>query len=239
MLKAVLFDLDDTLLGNNMRRFLPAYFTLLTDFVSPTFPNKDHFFQQLLASTQAVVADQNRTTTNREVFWREFTQRMGNLNGITEEFFERFYQEKFPELQSVTQFLPTAPQITRWCLDKGWRVAITTNPLFPTSAVTERMRWAGLMELPFDLVTTMDNMHATKPHHAYYQEILTHLGAVPQEALMVGDDWDEDIVPASTLGCHTYWITRNALPPNPNHATQWGSLPNLYELLQQGWLQGT
>lgn len=237
MLKAVLFDLDDTLLGNNMRRFLPAYFTLLTDFVSPTFPNKDYFFQQLLASTQAVVANQDPTKTNLEVFWSEFRQRMGNLNGITETFFEQFYQEKFPELQPVTQFLPTAPQISQWCLDKGWKVAITTNPLFPTTAVTERLHWAGLSGLPFHLVTTMDNMHATKPHHAYYQEVLTHLGVVPAETLMVGDDWDEDIVPASTLGCHTYWITPNALPPTPNYANRWGSLTDLYRLLQQGWLQ--
>ena len=38
MLKAILFDLDDTLLGNSMDTFIPAYFQALTRYVAEWIP---------------------------------------------------------------------------------------------------------------------------------------------------------------------------------------------------------
>ena len=44
--------------------------------------------------------------------------------------------------------------------------------------------------------------------------MLARLGRRPDQALMIGNDWDNDIVPAAALGMPTYWVSPNgaALP---------------------------
>ena len=41
MLKAILFDMDDTLLVNPMETFIPAYFRALTSYVAHLIPPDD------------------------------------------------------------------------------------------------------------------------------------------------------------------------------------------------------
>jgi FMN phosphatase YigB (HAD superfamily) len=49
-------------------------------------------------------------------------------------------------------------------------------------------------------------MHATKARPAYYHEILSILDREPQECLMVGDDWQRDMVPAARAGIPVYYV---------------------------------
>ncbi len=245
MIKAILLDLDDTLLQNNMQDFLPRYFGLLAEFTasSALAASSAHghldMVQELLICTREVMANRDPRLTNREVFWAAFSRRTGLPWESTETFFARFYQEYFGQLQSVTHPVPFAPELVQWCQEQGWQVVIATNPLFPTAAIEQRLAWAGLpvTAYPFDLVTTFDNMHASKPQAAYYQEILSRIGCEPGETIMVGDDWGNDIVPASTLGCYTYWITSEETlsPPQSGTATGYGTLGQLYAALCQGW----
>ena len=72
--------------------------------------------------------------------------------------------------------------------------------------------WAGIDDFDYNLVTAYENMHAVKPSPDYYREILECLGRKPGEAIMVGDDWQRDIVPADKVGLLTYWI---APPKSP------------------------
>lgn len=237
MLQAILFDLDDTLLGNNMDTFIPSYFGLLSKYAEQTMP-RDDFLRELMICSRAMVENTDLTVSNRDVFWTAFQQRTGLDADKTEEFFDIFYRDHFPKLAHVASPQPAARDIVRHCFAQGLSVVIATNPMFPRRAVEHRLDWAGLpvTEFPFALVTTYENMHATKPHTVYYQEILDHL-AVPAEAsLMVGDDWENDIEPAARVGCHTYWIAeRGAEPPDPALVTASGSLAELHELLASGW----
>lgn len=240
MLRAILLDLDDTLLRNDMEQFLPPYFRLLQAKALEEGLGEE-LLPQLMASTNHVLANTDTTRTNRDVFWEMFAQRTGWPMAETEAFFERFYAEEFPNLRSVTDPMPAAPELVRWCLNRGWRVVVATNPLFPTAAVEQRLDWAGLPveAYAFDLVTTFDNMHATKPHLAYYNEILEAIDVPAEAALMVGDDWLNDIAPAVAAGCHAYWISRDgAAPPEPGVVSEYGTLARLYRLLQAGWLSG-
>lgn len=246
MIKAILLDLDDTLLYNNMQDFLPRYFGLLAEFAASSAlaaastQGRLDMVQELLVCTREVMANNDPLLTNREVFWAAFSRRTGLSWERTEAFFARFYQERFGQLQAVTRPVPLAPELVQWCQGQGWGVVIATNPLFPPAAIEQRLAWAGLpvTAYQFDLVTTFDNMHATKPQAAYYQEIFSRMGCAPAEAIMVGDDWGNDIAPAAALGCHTYWITPDdaVLPPQPDVAAGYGTLGQLYTALRQGWL---
>jgi HAD superfamily hydrolase (TIGR01549 family) len=213
----LLFDLDDTLLGNDMEVFLPRYFALLGEYARPLFADSKELLRELLYGTQAMIRNTDRSLTNRDVFWRVFAERTGLEPADTEAFFNRFYDHSFPALQAVTERRPAATRVIDKALARGYQVAIATNPLFPARAIEHRLAWAGLpvSDYDFALVTSYENMHATKPHPAYYDEILQRLGAEPATTLMVGDDWQNDVVPAAALGMPVYWIVgATAEPPD-------------------------
>ena len=56
MLKAVLFDLDDTLLGNAMDTFLPAYFQALTRYLDHLIP-PERLMADLMQATKVMNGD--------------------------------------------------------------------------------------------------------------------------------------------------------------------------------------
>ena len=210
--RAILFDLDDTLLENNMERFLKGYFGLLTPHVAHLVP-PDQFMPALLAATRAMVEHADPTVTNQQAFMADFLPRVGRTAEEMMPVFDDFYATQFGKLRAQTRTLPEARAVVQAAFDAGYDVVIATNPLFPETAIRQRMEWAGIADLPFKLVTSYEVMHSSKPHARYYVEIVERLGRQPGECVMVGDDWNNDIAPAQRAGLRVYWINTNAAPP--------------------------
>ena len=59
----------------------------------------------------------------------------------------------------------------------------------------------------FAAYTTYEDCHFCKPNPKYYQELLEKLQLKPEECVMVGNDFDEDIVPTEGLGMKTFLLT--------------------------------
>ncbi|MGE5236007.1 MAG: HAD family hydrolase [Acidobacteriota bacterium] len=219
-LRALLLDLDDTLLVNPMATFIPAYFQALTRYVAGHVP-PERLIAELLRATRAMDGNDGSGPTNQETFAAHFYPALGVERAELEPVLERFYAEAFPALRVLARRLPEAREIVRWAFDHDLQVAIATNPLFPRTAIAQRLEWAGVpeREFPYALVTTYEDTHATKSHPAYYREILAALGRAPAECLMVGDDWGWDIEPTVTMGMAAYWIADPAAPrPRPELA---------------------
>jgi FMN phosphatase YigB (HAD superfamily) len=217
-LRALLLDLDDTLLGNPMETFLPAYFDAMTDFVTEIRPPQ-RLIQQLIKATRIMDRNDGSGRTNEAVFAEHFFTGLGVDRAAFEPVFARFYAEVFPKLQPLTVPRAAAPEIVRWASDRGLQIVIATNPMFPRTAIEQRMGWAGIGVEHFDfaLVTSYENCRATKSNPAYYRGILNDLGRRPAECLMVGDNWDWDIVHASIVGIPGFWIADDrALSPDPS-----------------------
>jgi HAD superfamily hydrolase (TIGR01549 family) len=238
MLEAVLFDLDDTLLGNPMDTFVPAYFQALMHYFDHLLP-PERLIADMMRATKAMDADHHRALTNEEAFASVFYPLLGQDRATVESAFERFYALEFPKLRRLARRRPEARSLVVSAFERGLQVVIATNPMFPRVAVEERLAWAGVPVQDFDyaLVTTYENMHATKSHLAYYREILEKLGRRAPECLMVGDNWKMDIAPASSVGLHVYWVTDEKEPPAPNASLVGrGTLADLWRDVQaQGW----
>jgi HAD superfamily hydrolase (TIGR01549 family) len=213
-LRAILFDLDDTLLENNMDRFLPAYFGLLTPHVAGYVP-PDKFMPALLAATRAMVENADPTITNQQVFAADFFPRVGRTADELMPVFDDFYATQFGKLRSHARCLPEARAAVQAAFGAGYDVVIATNPLFPETAIRQRMEWADVADFPFKLVTSYETMHACKPHPQYYEEIAERIGRKPQECVMVGDDWKNDIAPALQAGLRIYWVNTSAEALDP------------------------
>lgn len=240
MIRAILFDLDDTLLGNEIDRFMPEYFALLGQYAQPVLPDQRAFLGNLVQSTQETIRNTDPSLTNADVFWDTFQSLTGQTRVELEPFFAGFYEQEFPRLRATCQPRPESVALVTAALERGLKVVVATNPLFPRTAIEQRLEWAGVPVDRFDyaLVTTYENMHATKPQLAYYREILDGIGVEPGEALMVGDDWKNDIAPAAALGIHTYWLAaEDAAAPDPILVDRRGSLADLEALLAGDWLE--
>ncbi len=236
MIEAILFDLDDTLLSNSIDRFLPRYFALLGEYAAPKLGDRKRFLRVLMDGTQAMIMDTDGATTNRAVFWKRFEEMTGKTVEEMEPFFDQFYETVFPQLCDACAKRPIAAEMVQACFDRDLKVVIATNPVFPRRAVEERLAWAGLPvdSFPFTLVTSYENMHATKPNVAYYREILQQVEVQPNRAVMIGDDWENDIAPAKSIGLRTYWITsdsESAHVPDPGLVDGYGSLNECHEWL--------
>lgn len=239
MIQAVLFDLDNTLLLNDMKAFMPGYFGLLLRHTPPPFA-PDDFIQDVLHCTRVMMADGDTAVSNCDTFWTAFGERTKSDRAMLEAHFDDFYQNQFPQLQSLTQSYPQTADLIQTCFQANLQVVIATNPVYPRRAVEHRLAWAGVpvTAFPYTLITDYENMHATKPHLTYYEEILDKINCLPEQALMVGDDWENDIAPAAKLGLFTYWINLDgAEPAEPEILTDCGSFDQLCSLLTSGWLQ--
>jgi FMN phosphatase YigB (HAD superfamily) len=67
-------------------------------------------------------------------------------------------------------------------------------------------------EFDYALITSYEVMTCGKSHPAYYRQIAGRLGRNPDECLMVGDDWDLDVLPATRAGMPVYWIVEPDQP---------------------------
>ncbi len=234
MIKAILFDLDGTLIENPMDRFLPPYFELLGQELAHLLPPK-HLIVELIRCTNHVISHPDPTRTNEEAFWALFTETTGLSREEIQPILDRFYEERFPTLASFTTPKPEAREVVQTAFDRGYAVVIATNPVFPRRAIEHRLAWAGVPvnEFPYALITSYENMHACKPHAAYYQEILRAIGREPEEAVMVGDEAMD--MAARTIGVRTFWVHGSSpkVPPPPL-AERHGTLADFGQLLRNG-----
>jgi HAD superfamily hydrolase (TIGR01549 family) len=239
MIKAVLFDLDDTLLGNELDGFMTGYFSLLSEYARPIM-DAVSFLEKLVAATRSTIHNTDPQLTNADVFWERFLGATDLDRNELEPFFFRFYETEFPRLRAATHTVPAATEVVQQSFKRGLKVVIATNPLFPRMAIEQRLAWAGVPVTiyDYDLVTTYENMHAAKPQPAYYEEILAEIDVQPGDALMVGDDWKNDIIPAHAVGLHTYWVAESdATRPDDLPINGQGDLAQLAQLMASGWLE--
>jgi FMN phosphatase YigB (HAD superfamily) len=121
---------------------------------------------------------------------------------------EDFYRHVFPTLKSRTRVRPEAAPFLEQAMNRGMEIVVATNPLFPRIAVEERLDWADVPsgKINFTDITTYECYHFTKPRLEYYAEILGRLGRLPHEAVMIGNDVEDDLAPARLLGIAVFHI---------------------------------
>ncbi len=204
MLKVCCFDLDGTLLPIDTDAFIKQYLQELAPYMAEIIP-PEKLVSLIWEATKVTIADQDKHRTNEEVFQEHFLAQSGVKKEEIWPLFDRFYTEHFPTLKKYVQTSSLSRQVVQAALDRGYRVAVATNPIFPREAVLERLRWAQVEDL-VELYTAYEDTHFCKPHSGYYQEVARKMGVEPEECAMIGNDVQEDMV-AGTLGMKTYLVT--------------------------------
>jgi FMN phosphatase YigB (HAD superfamily) len=226
----LLFDLDNTLLGNNMDMFLPLYLQALSAHMA-SYAEPRRLVKTLMGASDQMIANLRPDCTLEEVFDDGFYPPLGIEKDQVRVILDTFYAEEFPKLRSITQVRPEAVDLVKTVLSRGYQVAIATNPLFPLTAVKQRLSWAGLPpeEIPFSIIPSFHAFHFAKPNPAYFAELMTKLAWPEGPVIMVGDDFNLDITPARQAGLATFWVTPQgfSLPENQPLPNGHGTLTEL------------
>jgi len=230
VIRAVLFDLDGTLLDIDLDGFLREYFSalgpVLAELTGSTVPADA--ISAVIESTNAMCMP-HPGKTNRDVFHGRFLDLTGTDldDPVIASAVNRFYAETFPSLRGAHQPREGGIAAVHAAIDAGFTTGLATNPIFPRAAIDERMRWAGLEQEWFELVTSYENMGACKPQPEYFVQAASMLGLPTAECLMVGDDPSLDMT-ASRAGMRTFFVGDGDVD-----ADWTGSLEDLADLLRR------
>jgi FMN phosphatase YigB (HAD superfamily) len=223
MLKAVLFDLDNTLIHFGERQFFQGYIPAVTKVFADVMPG-NLFLDRLLSSTGAVLNNNGQMLNvdcfmnafckgyepQRDEFWRRFT---------------RFYETEYDQFRSLASAPAGVREMLLRLQESSFKVVIASNPLWPSIAQNKRLAWAGLGDLDFDLITHIENMTYCKPRVEYYREICFKIGERPEACLMVGNDPVNDMV-VGTIGMKTYLVTDSDPAGLEVSQTTYGAAPS-------------
>lgn len=206
MFKAILFDLDGTLLNIDMNEFLRHYFQTMAEMAAHAgYRQPQGLVEQVFKSTGVMIDNRDPGFTNQDIFMNDFFNSWPHPRAEFEPFFDCFYREGFPRLRQLCQPFAGIPELLQNLTEKKVKMAVATNAVFPLTALEQRITWAGLNPEHFDLITSYEIMHFCKPHLEYYREICEKLQVKPRDCLMVGNDMGEDVI-AQKLGMKTYLI---------------------------------
>ena len=235
MTLTLLLDLDNTLLDSDMDKFIPVYFHKLGETMSE-FVAPEKLFKYLMLGTNAMIENDNPAETLEEVFSRNFFHHFDVGRDKLDPAIAHFYQNIFPSLAPLVKTRPEAVDLVEWAFSQGYKVAISTNPLFPKAAIYHRLRWAGLApeKYPFEIISSYETFHFSKPNPAYLAEVLGRMGWDEGAVLVVGDDSIRDLQAAQELGLAAYWIADDdaTLPKGIKPPLGRGSIGDL-----RGWIE--
>lgn len=228
MLKAVVFDMDETLLSINLNAFILRYFkdvsSMLADIGRRSRGGTMARLGTILVDLNANRRSGTDNRTNLEFYRTEVERRCGIClsDPLIYEAFTYYDREVLPYKNDDVinaHAMPGAHAALQAVQDAGLRCALFTNPSFPQGAIECRMGWGDLADAPFELVTHMGNTTRCKPDATYYLEQLQVMGLEPHEVLMVGNDPRRDF-PSPACGIQTAYVGQG----KPGRATWHGTM---------------
>lgn len=232
-IKAVLFDLDGTLLPMDQDIFIKTYFNTLARKLSVRGYEPQELIKNVWQCTLSMIKNDG-AMPNEKVFWNCFEKIYGNKIYGDRRYFDEFYEHDFCEIRQSCGFNPKAKQTVSMLQKSSVTTILATNPIFPAVATEARIKWAGLQPDDFALYTTYENINYCKPNLSYYKEILSRFGLLPEECIMVGNDVGEDMI-AGKLGINVFLLTDCLINKNGEDISVYpnGSFDELREFLSQ------
>ncbi len=219
-MKAVFFDLDGTLLGMDMETFVMGYLKELCKMAALLGYEAKELNDAMWACTGAMIKNDG-SKTNKERFWEEFSKFFGEKVYEDIPTFDKFYSNEFHRVKDVCQGDAEAARAAV-AAAREWAdvVVLSTNPIFPRTAVESRLSWVGLKAEDFDYITTYENSNLCKPNPAYYHEIMGKLQLKAEDITMVGNDMQEDMQASRAAGIpKQFYVTGCAINRDDSPAT--------------------
>lgn len=233
MIKAIMFDLDGTLLPMDQDAFIKLYFGSLAKKMAEKGLDPQKLIGAVAKGTMAMV-NNDGSCTNEKCFWKVFDTEMELDHTLIEADFNAFYENEFKQAKAACGYNPASKELIHFLKEKGYRLICATNPLFPPIATRQRIEWAGIDPNDFEWITTYDNSSFCKPNLNYYKELCQRCQLKSDEVIMIGNDVEEDLV-VQQLNMKAYLVTDDLLNRHHReyHADFIGSMNELLEFVKK------
>ena len=205
MLKAVLFDLDGTLLPMDEEKFTKVYFKLLCKKFALDSNDKETFIGAVLKGVKQICYNDGKLS-NEETFWKVYSDILGKERLKDKALFDKFYLNEFKQTIVSCEPNEIAKDIVKFAKNCGLKVILASNPVFPRDGMISRLGFIDLSSEDFDYITSYENSHYAKPNPNYYAEILKSNDLASDEVLYFGNSKKDDLLPASSIGIKTFLV---------------------------------
>ena len=146
-----------------------------------------------------------RTIAGTNVTYDDFYNKMVEISKYNQSGYNKAleaYGLKMAPWNSDDEFVYPEAENCLCELSKHYKIGIIANQNLGSE---ERLEKLGLLKY-IDLVIASAEEGVSKPDLRIFQIALDRANCKPEEALMVGDRIDNDIVPANKIGMKTIWI---------------------------------
>ena len=117
---------------------------------------------------------------------------------------EHFGLTKTPWHTEDERLFPDAAETLQYLKECGYRLGIIANQV---AGLKERLDAWGI-GLYFDVIASSAELGVAKPALAIFEKAIHMAGCRAEDAYMVGDRVDNDILPAKAMGMKTVWIRK-------------------------------
>lgn len=94
-------------------------------------------------------------------------------------------------------------------LEKDYTLAVASNAGESDSSLMKKALIRGEIENYFSYFFTSMELGFEKPDLRFFMSIMEKLKFLPQQCIMVGNDYEKDIIPAKSLGMNTILFDEN------------------------------
>lgn len=210
MIKNFLFDMDGTLIDCKADEFIPIYVGAL----KKRFAREEEcekIIHTIVKGAEAMVRNDG-SRTNREAFMQYAATVLKYPVDKLEREMTDFYETDYAAVKCVIKKKPEMIKAIETLKSKGYKLIVTTNPLFPLAALRHRLEWGGYDPELFDFVTSYETSTFAKPNPKYYDETVTRLSLERKHTVIVGNDFKEDVCTGKRAGMLAYYLTDSPIP---------------------------
>ena len=197
-IRQLFFDLDRTLwdFEANSKNALQQLYEELE--LGAHIEHFDHFHHTYIRINAELWNAYGKGKINKEELRNSRFEKALAYHGINDKIISGKMSDGYITLSPIqTQLFPQALEVLKFFRQEGYRMHIITNGFKEVQHI--KLSNSGLAEY-FEHVLCSEEIGATKPHRAIFEEAMRRTDCLPQHAIMIGDDFKADIIGALNAG---------------------------------------
>lgn len=241
MVKAILFDLDHTIIDwdhaepweDYQRERLRAVLAAVTG--APIAPDAELVEALYLAFSEALIAEWQRArdTLQAPSLMRALVSALATVGLQVETHTEERLAEIYDwQARAGERAYPDASEVLPVLAAQGLKLGVVTNASQPMAFRDRELRAFGLLELFDGCRISAADVGVIKPHRAIFEHALACLNLKPEEVVFVGDSLEADIYGAQGAGMRAVWRENDReMLPEDLEITPDGTIATFHDLL--------